>query len=533
MLDGGVFKSFMGSLSNTERKRVQSELMQWKGSCWGMSSTAILVGQGVIDAGQLAQGIKCLSSVNSGNLSEQTQILINCYQMIQFTKPVSQRIRRFQKDYAGNDKAKSDLLIQTVEAGKPTLLCYTYKDSDKNCYGHAVVAYDVEPLGIQTIPLEYAEGTEYFAADKRILIYNPNEDPNLKTDMYNMYINSDTGEWLIKMTNDEAEYGQKAIRSKGISGTQRQAYLGEIGFICNDPEILNYRGPVNGTDTLAELDGEELYEDGYYAEMRVLRPTGESQINQAPSDPYDGGFHAENDKNSILYTANFFGENDPGHLTAVVYGDRCYYVSARKAQKLELDMEYEHCLLEASAETATRITVSPASRLDCENVSGEYRLSMVQDEGYHPTDWYQLTVTGTDGGHVQLTPEETGGWLLKGDSLKNVTVSVSNEDNEASVTFSTPYKAVHIYEIDETTVGIRADAEDGTGRLIAQTVHPLSGDLDADRSLSMADAVRLARLIAETESDDFTADENADVDEDGLITVFDLTALFDKLLKQP
>lgn len=525
------YVQFHNQFDNTERIRITNEVLRWKGSCWGMAVTSVLEAQGIIEAGQLAQNIKFLHSVTSENLTGETKFLINCYQMLQFTKPVSQRIRRFQKEYNNNDKAKSDLLIETVESGLPALLCYTYMDSEGERNGHAVVAYDLEYIGRYSIPLNYDEGAESFVADVRIKIYNPNEESGLLTDKYDMYIKSDTGEWVIKMADDAAEYGKTAIRSKSSESKQHQAYVGQIGFICNDPEILNYRGIINGGNTLELLPDDGEGSDGaYYAALNVLNPSGESQINQAKSDPYDGSFYAENDKNAILYTADFFGQDDQKRLTAVVSGDRCYYVAANKPQPLDLNMEYEHCVLEASAGSAKRITVSPASRLVCEAVTGDYRLSMVQDEGFHPTDWYQLTVTGQDGGGITLTPEENG-WLLKGDSLKNVTVTVSNDSNAASVSFSTQYNSVRIVEIDETTVGILTERTDGSEQMIAQTVHLLNGDVNADRSLSIADAVRLARLVSETDDGVFTAEENADVDSDGVITVFDLAALLDELQK--
>ena len=87
---------------------------------------------------------------------------------------------------------------------------------------------------------------------------------------------------------------------------------------------------------------------------------------------------------------------------------------------------------------------------------------MVLDDEKCINDWYSVSVAGKDTNRLSLTQSKQG-YILRSDNLKNISVSVlAGEEKESAVTFSTKYDSVLIYETDENTIGLKADA-DGNG----------------------------------------------------------------------
>ena len=108
-----------------------------------------------------------------------------------------------------------------------------------------------------------------------------------------------------------------------------------------------------------------------------------------------------------------------------------------------------------------------------------------------------------------------------GEKAYGIRISAMNRTQKAEAVFSGDYASVLLYEIDPQTIGIAADP-DGDGvydQKIGQS-EILLGDLNADRQLSMADAVLMQQLL--TENEEFTAASTnssrfADIDGDGMI----------------
>ena len=204
-----------------------------------------------------------------------------------------------------------------------------------------------------------------------------------------------------------------------------------------------------------------------------------------------------------------------------------YTVSLATPDRLNLSMEYEHCLLRADSDLFKKLTVRPNGEITLAENSGAYKLSMVMDEGYHPTHWHSVSASGKDGGNVSLRyVESQKGWLLTAGSLQNVTVTANNYKNFPKVRFSTTYNTVLIYEIDEDTIGIAVDTNnDGTfERTIARGMR---GDVNADKEVSVEDAQLV--LTAYTEATlsgnpmPLTLEQQgvADVNDDGEVDVSD------------
>ena len=501
-----------GKLGNIEHEKVQKILNnRTKGSCFGMSATSILQAYGFFKASDLVEGVDNIGAITSKNITDDVKSAINYYQMLQFTKPFTQRVHNTERMA---EDVKLKMLIDSVKAGKPTLICYNYDMADGTKAGHAVVAYGIRT---NTKHILYMSANESKQFDTEILIYDNNY--TTPSEIYNLFVNTSTWEWCIQMTEKQEELKDLAIMN--LSNHRN----GNIALIADDTELLNYHGKFDGNETYQ-------YDENapYYASMNMRQMATNYKVSVA-RDPYDGTFNDDGDDGDIRMSANFFGDDDENEIVSSMNCDNCYHIELTNPRPVDISMEYQYCLLGAAAEGAKVVTVSPKARISCEQSTGTYELSMVIDEGYHETDWYKIDVMGSNAGDILLTNYPEGkGWLLKADSLKNVGVAVSNRAVSADAHFSTDYNEVLIYEIDPQTIGIAVDTDsDGTFETEVQKSEAssvMTGDLDGDGEVTATDAQIV--LVAYTEAlasgkqeltgDSFTA---ADVDLDGEITAAD------------
>ena len=130
-----------------------------------------------------------------------------------------------------------------------------------------------------------------------------------------------------------------------------------------------------------------------------------------------------------------------------------------------------------------------------EGESADYTLSLTFDED-HPTCWFHVEVSGHGADEASLEKSDAG-YVLKADRIGETTVMVSNKDRAITLTFTPDadkdITAALIYEISETTVGIRIDTDgDGTfDRLIVgEEAAPayLPGDVNDDGLVTAEDA---------------------------------------------
>jgi hypothetical protein len=500
-------------ISNIEAEKIEEVFAErTHGSCYGMAVTSVLQTLGYFSAEDLVPGVNNIGAVTSKNINTQVRSAINYYQMLQYTKAISQRVFLTERT---SDEIKLKKLIDSVSAGRPTVLGYTYNRNDGSKAGHAVVAYAAEKDLQVVIPFS---ATEYKQFNVQIRIYN--NDVLTDDSAYDMYINTNTWEWCIPMTNTKSEYSAVAIMN------QSNHRNGNITFVESDTEILNYLGLFGGNQSLNQ-DEAALY----YAQMNMI-PMETRYILRAVADPYDGSLNDDGDDGDIRLSSQFFEENeDVPKIGASMESGRCYALQLSEACPVGVTMDYEHCLLGITADASTAVTFSPKARIACSGATGSYQLSMVLDEGSHATDWYKLTVSGRNGGDLLLMNDPAGrGWLLQSDSMDNITVNVKNRMNSASRNFSANAKKVLIYEIDADTIGIRADTNgDGTFETEveqSEAAAAVRGDLDGDGEPTATDAQSV--LMAYTEAlasgrQELTGDlfNAADVDKDGEITAAD------------
>ena len=184
------FSKLQNSAKNTIRKIIyQKRLLKWTGSCSGMVNSAILLNQGDAAFIQLFEEYtgQTFENVYSVKLDDKVISIINYMQFINNGYYNSEVDNCFQKNVLNRDESSSPVTISMNKTSRYNMITkleelvksqnhlvriavkwYNYSDSYSH---HIIAAYGIEDCNY------YSSITE-LKYDKRILIYDPNMDPN-------------------------------------------------------------------------------------------------------------------------------------------------------------------------------------------------------------------------------------------------------------------------------------------------------------------------------------------------------------------
>lgn len=359
--------------------------------------------------------------------------------------------------------------------------------------GHAVVAYGVES------ETYVKNGVSY---NKKILIYDNNAINY--NDSYCMYINTSSNRWAIPYYSLDSNDGSI------------------MGLVTNDLNIINYHGYLSGTNTatydsyISVLSSQAITSD--YSLRKINFNSGDWTINAAADDDDIEMFSSLSDDLTESGDVKF----------ALADSSSGYVMQLDSAEALDLSLEYENNLLYATSSEATEVVFNPSGYVEISGVDTDYTINMVFNEGYYDTDWYEFEVTGDNIDTVVMQQVE-GGYTLSATSLDGVTASANNDNVSATVSFTTEYTEVYLYEIDERTIGVAVDTDgDGTYETpIAQseTADVTYGDINLDGAITLSDVVIMNKAISGTVTLNDEATANADVNEDNQVDASDTLTL--------
>lgn len=152
--------------------------------------------------------------------------------------------------------------------------------------------------------------------------------------------------------------------------------------------------------------------------------------------------------------------------------------------------------------------------------------SMVANDGYYPTDWYKINVSGKGADDISLQ-ETDNGYIMEVDKLSDVIISANNDDSSAVFKFSTSLEKVFIYETDEKTIGASVDTDNnGTFETnLNNTISESLGDVNTDGSITVSDVVLMQKYFIKTEKFNIVQYAVADFNNDGTVNIFDVIEL--------
>ena len=493
MLDS-YYNKLVDGLNNLEKYHVDNLLgSSWGGSCYGMATTSILAADGILIPSNWQDNATFLNDIDAPP-SDEVKSLINYYMALQATDTIQSQTNKFL--YL-TEKEKLQVLVDCLEDHSPTLLTFF-----GSYWGHAVVAYDLQ-YGTFSVG-----GTAY---NGKVLVYDNND--NTFNDNYCLYFNTSKGTWTIPEYDD--------------------AY--QLGFITDYTSFINYHGYIDTSDIpiqsaadsfIATLQSNLLKSN--YSLTKINLNLNKNTYTFSTTDP-----------NEIRTFSDFSDNMEANNLKfAMKDASKGYALKLATTEAVDLSMRYENSIFDVTGSNGNIAVFDPSGYVSLEGSDTTYNFNMIYNDGYHTTDWYSFQV---DGNHVDAAnmKQTENGYVLRADSLNNVTAQAYNDDATAKVTFSTDYTDVLLYEINEETIGVAVDTNgDGTYETTIAKSDDTSedtimyGDVNGNNLVEVSDAVEVLKYYArkaaglnsvfsETPSENEAIFKLADVNKDGEITVQD------------
>lgn len=493
------------NLSNIELYQA-GELLnsEFLGSCYGMAALSLLSCHDLIDHSAYRvydtadRSGAAVSLFDIGDITPETESLINYYAMLQYTEEVWQYIA--WNMYSKTEAERLQELIDNMEAGIPTMVAYYGAfNSEGSRSGHAVVAYDIE----------YGEYPLYTAQiDSNGYYYTPSQPTHIMNGRILLYDNAaqdtpNTVSYLYFNTEDMSWYCG-GVDSK-LDGT--------LCMTASDPALLNAKGILDGTSYTSTEDF-----------LALLFTNALESSYTVEKIAYDAGvWEAAVSTDAEIKAFPLFlasGESGKSQNFTMTDADCGYVLTAEQPEALELEMQYKDTLLVTQSESASQAVFHPEGYAEISGDSAPYTLEMVFNGGTYSGSWYDFKVSGT-GSDVSMQRTEEG-YILTADDLTDITAEAVGHTAQASLTFSAYTDSVLLYEEDESTIAVMADLDgDGVYETPAEDLpEPSLGDVNADGKADASDAAKILTAAAAAGSgaeDVLTAAQQlrADVNADG------------------
>ena len=426
-----------GNRKRTNRMFFENNI--WEGSCYGMSTTAILGCYGILKPNPVG------STYDVTECSDKIKTLINSYHALQDTDLLIQY--RIHAQYTETESQKLQRLITCLSDGSPTLLDYRER------LNHTVVAYGLEKGNYNENGEECTDGEGKYKG--KVLIYDCNIAGT--DNKYCFYYNlSENGcSWTVPAYNYSYD-----------SNNEKETNPNKLGLIIDDIELINYHGKVNGSSYFKVF--EHYYPILESTTIKEIIPWGPSYLdgmnNVIRKARYnDGGWNsiatADDDIIYYILPSSDYSDGIKGDIKyAMTDQNSGYIVKKENPESFGLMLSYENTLMKANAVAGTEAKFAPSG---CVAVSGEntdYELEIVLNDGYMVNDWYDLTVKGSGVNDATLEKSENG-YVLNATNLKDVYIKAESDEAVKSCVFSTDYPEVFIFEKDGNTIGAAVDTD--------------------------------------------------------------------------
>ena len=392
----------------------------WGGSCYGMSSLTLLAKNGLLPYSEYKSGASALHQLTYPKADRKISSLITYYQMLQVkdciqyqyrtvpSQPNEQNIKKIVSELQKHDT----VLVGFQKAGWG---------------GHAILAYGVEYGSYTWNDVTY-QGC--------IRICDPNASMGYNN-RCNIYFNTKSYNWTIPFYS-----GMSSVNGAAFN------YVGANVNDINDGGYLSGTSNAAAHDFVARIDAKAISNNRSI--VKVYQNNGSYQNKAGASDDI-----VED------YSYVLGGEREGTIGYNLRDASSAYKVSQGKPEKLQLTMDYGTCTLRAESAAGNYAIFDKSGYVEIGSDSAKYDLSMTFNSDY-PTKWFTVEVTGSGADTVSLT-KTTGGYLMKGNTLKNVSVAVNNRDNSAKGTFTTKEAKALICQNKSGGLDVKVDTNhDGT-----------------------------------------------------------------------
>ena len=397
----------------------------WEGSCYGMSSICLLSMSGLLPYSDYKSGAEALYELDYPLKDNNINSLITYYQMLQ-VKDIIWQQKIITKHKSNKDNISEIIALLDTN---PTVRVSFQKTG---WGGHAILAYGYE-YGNYTWNGAYYNGC--------IKICDPNSSKQYRKDC-NIYFNTETYDWTIPF-----------YYSSGPITSQAGAIFSYVGADVNE---INAGGYLESGQTKESTPG-------YAARIDINTDSDSKDYSVVKVEKSDGKYvekdtDSDDIKESYSYILSGESKGTPGYdLFDAKSG---YKVTQKDSKEMSLSINYGDCCLEGEISAGKSIIFDRDGYVEASGDVGKYEISMTFD-GEYPTKWSTVEVSGTgsDGISVEKVQE---GYVVSGDSLKNVDVELEHREDSIKTSFSTDYSTVCICELDKNTTGVKVDT-DGNG----------------------------------------------------------------------
>ena len=376
------------------------------GMCRGMSAAAVLVKMGLLLPSDFETGAEKLYDVSTPK-GKKAESLLNYYHLAQDLYNAQADCREFQRLSFNERMKRIDSLAEAANNGGPPFLL--------NFGAHAVVCYGVKHSGLYGG--KYLRKGKFY--DSKLLIYDPNRPER------------------------EAGFFYSLDESQVYWDGQGYETLAQA---TNDPSILapSPRGAV----TFYSIYSDRLSEYWMYC--------GDKKY----------WIYPEINNGEIIALHGSDGVNTNNECIITIPINESEYVITPPASDCDFMIALEDALIGVDCANASKLVFHPNGSFTVGDVSGNYDLTLLFNEGHYSTPWYKTNIQGTGSGDITMSQTEDG-ILVKGTDHGTVTVTVTDvSGNEQQLSYRTDEDQVLLtsmpIEGQEVPVVLTDEDEDGT-----------------------------------------------------------------------
>ena len=417
----------------------------WHGSCYGMSALVMLDCAGLVPNASYTSGAKSLHDNTVAKNNTKVANLITYYYLLQ-GKDAIQEDHLIVRKRAHSDNIKS-IVADLNNFGVCQVDFRWYANGSNNSTaGHSVVAY-----GYTSGTYGPYNGVTY---DRCIKIADPNCSDSMSKTEFNIYFKSSDYSWIIP------HYTR-------CSSKENAFFVG----INSNIALINYGGYLGGT---SYSPSNSAMESTATARLDTMEAASDATLTKAYEN--NGEYYASATGEDMVKESNtpLSDEEAETYDGYTLHDVDSSYILNQSVAEAALKLDCLNYIYKARGSAIKTAVFDKEHKVRIDGVDTDYFLSMTVN-GEQPTDWATLSVEGDGVDSVTLEMTD-GGYLLSADDLSDVTVKAYNAENDAELTFSTGYDKALLYEVNETTIGVRVDA-DGDGSfekdLMNYTVYPL------------------------------------------------------------
>lgn len=467
----------------------------FRGSCFGMTVSEILFKQNLLELSDYIDTNKenCKSVYQCRSDSPEVISLIGFIHVLQNVGSYGQKIRAAESNTTSQSDFISELESKLTNGNRCVVIGYSYYSNGKQ-EQHAVLGYGIDDNNSE----------EY---DKRILIADPNcLSENGVNDNACIYYKSEDKSWVCPYWDNQKNitcHWNNTDQETNTSNTD----TGKIDFIMRFNSLTDVECfPDNATGDY--ISGITIFND-IKSKTEVEKVQGTGEVN------------AENTETDSGITPYSIADGNGAELFALRDSTAKYSITCNQPSNFSMIMDYEKVTYFADVEDEQPISllVKPDGCINLEGDKIKYSLTMMTDNLNNKSDWYSITVSGSDTNNVTLTKKENV-YILETDTPGNVTITAENADEKTTFSFKTSKKAL-IFKNENTVCVIADTGENGE----FETVVNLVFDVNSDCSVDIRDVTDIQKYLAEMPD---SANLNlgvADMDNDGKVGIEDATQL--------